>query len=114
MEVTACERGHLRYDFPMSRKELALAEIVAEVQSMPEDANWEFVSDHLRLVLSIEKSRVDARTGKPATAAELPELQGEERTRFLAAIDEAQAQLSRGEGIPHDEVKRQAKSWFQK
>jgi hypothetical protein len=38
----------------------------------------------------------------------------EERIRFLAAIDEARAQLDRGEGIPHEEVKRQMLSWFRK
>jgi predicted transcriptional regulator len=38
----------------------------------------------------------------------------EERVRFLAAIDEARAQLDRGEGIPHEEVKRQVLSWFRK
>ncbi|MCX6956774.1 MAG: hypothetical protein NTV51_32000 [Verrucomicrobia bacterium] len=98
----------------MSRKEQALAEIVAEVQRMPEDANWEFVSDHLRMVLSLEKSRVDTNVGNQADTADLPELQGSDRQRLLAAIDEAEAQIDRGEGIPHDEVKRRVQSWFQK
>jgi predicted transcriptional regulator len=40
--------------------------------------------------------------------------EAEERFRFLAAIDEARAQLDRGEGIPHEEIKRQVLSWFQK
>ncbi|HEV8073743.1 MAG TPA: hypothetical protein VGP21_06390 [Opitutaceae bacterium] len=38
----------------------------------------------------------------------------EERLRFLAAIDEAEHQIARGEGIPHEEVVRQFRSWFQK
>jgi hypothetical protein len=40
--------------------------------------------------------------------------EAEERVRFLAAIDEARAQLARGEGIPHEEMKRQVLSWFRK
>ena len=36
------------------------------------------------------------------------------RARFSAAIDEARAQLDRGEGIPHEEAKRQMMSWFTK
>jgi predicted transcriptional regulator len=38
----------------------------------------------------------------------------EERIRYLASIDEARAQLDRGEGIPHEEVKRRVASWFRK
>ena len=38
----------------------------------------------------------------------------EERIRFLASIDEARTQLDRGEGIPHEEVKRRVVSWFRK
>jgi predicted transcriptional regulator len=38
----------------------------------------------------------------------------EERLRFLAAIDEAEQQIARGEGVPHEEVVRQFRSWFQK
>jgi hypothetical protein len=40
--------------------------------------------------------------------------QAEERLRLLAAIDEAEQQVARGEGIPHEEVVRQFRSWFQK
>lgn len=40
--------------------------------------------------------------------------QAEERLRFLAAIDEAEKQVARGEVIPHEEVVRQFKSWFRK
>ncbi|HWZ94340.1 MAG TPA: hypothetical protein VNW30_04025 [Opitutaceae bacterium] len=38
----------------------------------------------------------------------------EERLRFLASIDEAEQQIARGEGVPHEEVVRQFRSWFQK
>jgi predicted transcriptional regulator len=40
--------------------------------------------------------------------------EAEERLRFLAAIDQARGELDRGEGIPHEEVKRQVLSWFRK
>jgi predicted transcriptional regulator len=53
-----------------------------------------------------------------ASIKDLPENatweEAEERIRFLAAIDEARAQLDRGEGIPHEEVKRRVSSWFRK
>lgn len=38
----------------------------------------------------------------------------EERIRYLAAIDEGRAQLDRSEGIAHEDVKSQVRSWFQK
>ena len=37
-----------------------------------------------------------------------------ERVEFLAAIQKGLDQLDRGEGIPHDEVKRQLASWLAK
>ena len=40
--------------------------------------------------------------------------EAEEKLRYLAAIDQARGQLHRGEGIPHDEAKRQILSWFRK
>lgn len=40
--------------------------------------------------------------------------EAEEKLRYLAAIDQARTQLDRGEGIPHDEAKRQILSWFRK
>ncbi|EIQ00521.1 hypothetical protein OpiT1DRAFT_05066 [Opitutaceae bacterium TAV1] len=40
--------------------------------------------------------------------------EAEERLRFLAAIAEAEAQIDRGEGIPHAEVKAGMLPWFQK
>jgi predicted transcriptional regulator len=53
-----------------------------------------------------------------ASIKDLPENttweEAEERIRFLAAIDEARAQLDRGEGIPHEETKRRVLSWFRK
>ena len=35
-----------------------------------------------------------------------------ERIEFMAAIQKGLDQLDRGEGIPHDEVKRQLASWL--
>lgn len=35
-----------------------------------------------------------------------------ERVEFLAAIQTGIDQLDRGEGIPHDEVKRQLATWL--
>ena len=35
-----------------------------------------------------------------------------ERIEFMAAVQEGLDQLDRGEGIPHDEVKRQLASWL--
>jgi len=37
-----------------------------------------------------------------------------ERVEFLAAIQKGLDQLDRGEGIPHDEIKRQLASWLAK
>ena len=37
-----------------------------------------------------------------------------ERFRFLAAIDVAEAQLARGEGIPHEEAEQRINEWLQK
>src|SRR5215203_1646948 len=35
-----------------------------------------------------------------------------ERVKFMAAVQKGIDQLDRGEGIPHDEVKRQLASWL--
>lgn len=35
-----------------------------------------------------------------------------ERIEFMAAVQKGLDQLERGEGIPHDEVKRQLASWL--
>ena len=35
-----------------------------------------------------------------------------ERVEFMAAIQKGLDQLDRGEGIPHDEVKKQLASWL--
>ncbi len=35
-----------------------------------------------------------------------------ERVEFMAAIQKGLDQLNRGEGIPHDEVKKQLASWL--
>ena len=35
-----------------------------------------------------------------------------ERIEFMAAVQKGLEQLDRGEGIPHDEVKKQLASWL--
>jgi len=35
-----------------------------------------------------------------------------ERIEFMAAVQKGLDQLDRGEGVPHDEVKRQLASWL--
>ncbi len=35
-----------------------------------------------------------------------------ERIRFMAAVQKGLDELDRGEGIPHDEVKKQLASWL--
>ena len=35
-----------------------------------------------------------------------------ERIEFMAAVQKSLEQLDRGEGIPHDEVKRQLATWL--
>ena len=35
-----------------------------------------------------------------------------ERIEFMAAVQKGIDQLDRGEGIPHDEIKRQLASWL--
>ena len=35
-----------------------------------------------------------------------------ERIEFMAAVEKGLDQLDRGDGIPHDEVKRQLASWL--
>ena len=35
-----------------------------------------------------------------------------ERVEFMAAVQKGLDQLDRGEGVPHDEVKRQLASWL--
>ena len=37
-----------------------------------------------------------------------------ERVEFLAAVQKGLDQLDRGEGIPHEDVKRQLASWLAK
>lgn len=37
-----------------------------------------------------------------------------EHARQMAAIEEARASIRRGEGIAHDDLKREVRTWFQK
>lgn len=55
----------------MSTKEQAVAEIVAEMKGLPDDANWQFFSERVRLLAGIEKARADVRAGRTFTTAEI-------------------------------------------
>ncbi len=55
----------------MSSKEQAVAEIVTEMRSLPEDADWQCLSDHMRLLAGIEKARADVRAGHIYTTAQI-------------------------------------------
>jgi hypothetical protein len=55
----------------MSNKEQAVAEIVAEVKSLPEDADWAALSERVRLLAGIEKARADVRAGRIYTTAQV-------------------------------------------
>jgi hypothetical protein len=55
----------------MSSKEQAVAEIVAEVRSLPEDADWVALSDRVRLLAGIEKARADVRAGRVYTTTQI-------------------------------------------
>ena len=55
----------------MLAKEQAVAEIVAEMKSLPDDANWEFLSERIRLLAEIEKARADVRGGRVYSTAEV-------------------------------------------
>ena len=55
----------------MSVKEQAVAEIVAEMKSLPDYANWQFLSERIRLLAGLEKARADVRAGRLYTTAEI-------------------------------------------
>ncbi len=55
----------------MSSKEQAVAEIVAEMESLPDDANWPELSERVRLLAGIEKARADVRAGRFYTTSEI-------------------------------------------
>ena len=55
----------------MSSKEQAVAGMVAEMQSLPDDANWQFLSERVRLLAGIEKARADVRAGRTFTTTEI-------------------------------------------
>ena len=38
----------------------------------------------------------------------------EERLRFLASIGQAELEIARGEGVPHEEAKKRINEWLQK
>lgn len=53
-----------------------------------------------------------------ASFKELPDdvtwAEAEDRLRLLAAIEKAEQELARGEGIPHEAAKKQINEWLQK
>ena len=55
----------------MSSKEQAVTEIVAEMSSLPEDADLEFLSERMRLLAGIEKARADVRAGRVYTTTQI-------------------------------------------
>jgi len=55
----------------MSSKEQAVTEIVAEMRSLPDDADWEFLSERMRLLAGIEKARADVRAGRVYTTTQI-------------------------------------------
>ncbi len=55
----------------MSSKEQAVADIVAEMKTLPEDADWQSLSERVRLLAGIEKARADVRAGRVYTTAEI-------------------------------------------
>ena len=55
----------------MSSKEQAVAAIVAEVESLPEDADWVALSDRVRLLAGLEKARADIRAGRVFTTEQI-------------------------------------------
>jgi hypothetical protein len=55
----------------MSSKEQAVAEIVAEMKSLPEDADWPALAEKVRLMAGIEKARADVRAGRVYTTSEI-------------------------------------------
>ena len=55
----------------MSSKEQAVTEIVAKMSSLPEDADWEFLSERMRLLAGIEKARADVRAGRVYTTTQI-------------------------------------------
>lgn len=114
----------------MSIKEQTVAAIVAEIESLPDDVDWQFLSQRVRLLAGVEKARADVRAGRVYSTTEVKadvpdginranDLDASwsdlvEHERFMAAIEEGRASLRRGEGIPHEHVKREVLSWFQK
>ena len=55
----------------MSSKEQAVTEIVAEMSSLPEDSDWQFLSERMRLLAGIEKARADVRAGRVYTTTQI-------------------------------------------
>jgi hypothetical protein len=48
----------------MSSKEQAVAEIVAQMKSLPDDADWPALAERVRLIAGVEKARADMRAGR--------------------------------------------------
>jgi hypothetical protein len=55
----------------MSSKDQAVAEIVAEMKSLPDDADWAGLAERVRVIAGVEKARADVRAGRLHTTAEI-------------------------------------------
>ena len=70
-----------------------------------------FVGDHSSIILRMTEKEMVLKTVR-----ELPyDCSNDEiadRIEFLAAVQKGLDQLDRGEGIPHEEIKKQMASWL--
>ena len=55
----------------MSNKEAAVAEIVAEMKQLPDDADWTCLAERRRFLAGLEKARADSRAGRVRTTEEM-------------------------------------------
>lgn len=69
MSACVLSRGALIH--AMSIKEQAVAEIVAEMKNLPDDADWNGLAERVRLLAGIEKARAGVRAGRLYTPDEI-------------------------------------------
>ncbi len=55
----------------MSNKETAIAEIAEEMKMLPDDANWQALTERVRLLAGLEKARADVRAGRVYTTTQI-------------------------------------------
>ena len=48
-----------------------MAEIAEEMKTLPDDANWQALTDRVRLLAGLEKARADVRAGRVYTTAQI-------------------------------------------